>query len=112
MESIKQFIVDNWQFISFGLVVLFELLILIFKKKNKTLLLDNSAYSSLVRLVKEAEEKFGSGSGEDKLRYVISNFLREKHIGNLTEFNGIIKAMVDDILECPTKKGGYGRESK
>jgi len=103
MEEIKQFIVSNYQFIVLGIVALIQVILALFRKKSKVEIFDDSATSSLVDLTIEAEMKYGSGNGKEKLDYVYEKFV-EKH-PSLKPYRKAVVNLVEHILSSPQKKG-------
>ena len=104
METFLNFLVKYWQYISVALVVIFEFILMVIKKKPQVF--DNSLTADLVELIKIAEERFGEGHGVDKLSYVVEE-ASKKHSSIPPQ---VISFFVDSILNTPTKKGGLGRE--
>lgn len=109
---IVDFLRDNWQYISAGLVVLLDILILIFKRRLKVnYTLPSSWYPDLIDIVSEAEDVFGAGHGSEKLHYVKQRMKARiglKYNDGVLDF--MIGEFVERILNTPTKKGGCGRE--
>jgi hypothetical protein len=102
-ETIKNFIVNNWDFISLLLVCLLELLIIIFKKSKKQII-DRSYTVELLRLIVEAEKTFGSGHGVEKKEYVMKQFFAQ-HPDYTKDFSSIIGEQIEVLLSSPQKKG-------
>lgn len=130
MEEIKQFIVQNWQFISFALVVFFEFVLMFIKRRSKFVVQDTSIYQFLIDIINEAEGLFASGNGIAKKEFVIARF-KERYQKTVEDWisyykkthpfdRGNDEKILDDtlsyfiekILSTPQKKGGFGRESK
>lgn len=120
-ETIKNFIVDNWQFISIVLSILLSFIFtLVFKKKPKVTIPDDtlvSAFSLLPQWINEAEDKFGRGHGEEKLRYVIylaCSFLAQQinvSVPVILDFYGSnLKEAINNIMATP--KSHNGKEVK
>lgn len=103
METFLNFLVTNWQYISIGLVVVLDIILILCRK---TKVIDNSLTSILVALIKSAEVECADGKA--KLNYVL------EHIRDYKEFDTLplwyISNQVEAILATPTKKGGLGRE--
>lgn len=112
MQEIIDFIVENHTVLLVSLSALLEFVvffIVLLKKK------DNPALDMVIRelpnLIYKAEIKFGAGSGETKLGYVLMVALQlyEKLTGvHLVEGCAIekrLKQCVEEILKTPQKKG-------
>lgn len=100
----KEFLVENWQFISTALLTVVCIILALAKKKPVNQILDNSAYKDLIILIKQAEEKFGSGHGKDKLDYVITSFCNLKSLDRDTFLKCSIQSKVENILATPERK--------
>lgn len=105
METFLNFLVNYWQYISIGLVVLLELILMIIKRK-KVSVLPEGLLNFILTSICEAEVKFGSGRGSDKFTYVLTQVSQTYP----TVSSDAVKAIVDFVLTSPTKKGGLGRE--
>lgn len=107
MNEVSKFIVDNWQYISIAIIVLLEIVLLIVKRFKLKLNLPTSIYEKVCKLVKEAEQTFGAGHGDEKLKYVVSRYLQEEKVPGCfySEFSWWVKCIVEDILGTPQKKG-------
>lgn len=103
MDVVKDFLVSYWPYISVGIVVILDIIIMVIKKKP----FDPTIYSRLVLLIGLAEKEFGEGHGEEKLNFVIDEFLKDSQVKYSKAF---IASCVETILSLPTKKGGFGRE--
>lgn len=99
MKEVIQFIESNWQYISFGLLVIAEVVLFILKKRNKTQIIDNGLFKKVIDLVIQAENKFGSGHGSEKLDFVITSLSNE----GVPE--SMLKSIVEYVLTSPEKKG-------
>lgn len=99
MKTILDFIVNNWQYLSFALVVLLEFVLLIIKRK-KTVSIPEGIITDLINLINEAEVKLGAGNGKDKLEYVINTILIKYPCLDISA----IKEAVEFILTSPQKK--------
>lgn len=112
MEKVINFIVENYQLLLIVLQALLEVVIfltvLIKKKDNPAL---DMVLRELPNLISKAELKFGAGSGETKLGYVVmvASQLYEKLTGLALQGDCAIvkkiKQCVEDILKTPQKKG-------
>lgn len=100
MESLKEFIVNNWQYISAALVVVLEIILMLIKKNPKVI--DPSIYSKITSLIQDAEKTFGSGHGEEKKQFVVSSFLASSPIDTYPK--KFVEFVVEDILSTPEKK--------
>lgn len=120
-ETIKNFIVDNWQFISIVLIIICNILLWLIRRKEKKTSFDVALENFLLDVplyVIEAEKKFGAGEGKKKHEYVVKQ-CRSYLVNQLgrtltkTEQNTIdrdVYFQIDSVLCSPTKKGGLGRE--
>ena len=106
MQAFLEFIQAYWQYISFGILIFIEVLLLILKR---TKIVDPSIYARLVSLVKLAEEAYGPGQGKAKLDAVVGVFLED--CGDKYPRSQVEK-IVEEILETPQKKGVTRNESK
>ena len=106
MEQFSQFIVNNWQYISIGLICVLEIILFILKKNSKYIIQDDSFYSELSELIFTAERLYSHGP--DKLNYVLEKFF-ERH-PYMKDFSEPVVAAIEYLLCLPTKKGGFGRE--
>lgn len=107
MNEVITFIVNYWQYISIGLVAVLEIILLILKGRKPAVLSDGQ-YQHLIDWIIAAEKTFGNGEGDKKLQYVIKMFRATYPTSSMEDW--CIKATVNEILKCPTKKGGLGRE--
>lgn len=105
METFLNFLVNYWQYISVALVVLLELILMIIKRK-KVSVLPEGLLNFILTSICEAEIKFGTGHGTEKLSFVL-NKVSETYP---TVSSDAVKHIVDFVLTSPTKKGGLGRE--
>lgn len=115
-ETFKNFIVDNWQFISIALVILCNIILIFIKRKEKRSTFDaalENVISAIPMYVIEAENKFGNGHGSEKYEYVkdLCSSLVFNELGReLTKtekkwFDGHVKQTIDFVLTAPQKKG-------
>lgn len=100
MESLKNFIVENWQFISSALLALLTIIAMIIKKKPINKYVDEF-YGELVSLIQAAEISFGSGSGKDKKKFVLGTFMARHPDYDVYQ----VSDAIEDILTTPLKKG-------
>lgn len=105
--KVIEFIQEYWPYLSTIIVVVVDLIIFIFKK-TKVKFNDEGFFGDLIRFVEEAELKFGPGTGEEKLNYVIDAIVSQRSYYKGHE--DFIEMAVDEVLSLPTKKGGPGRE--
>lgn len=104
MEFIN-FLLDNWQYFSVCLIIVLDVFLFIFGK-NKTQIVDDGVYSLLIELVRESESLFKNG--EDKLDYVVDNFLARRPCLKSSD-RRLVVGLVENILSTPQKKGdNYG----
>ena len=105
MQQILNFITTNYELIISGVLLVISIITFILRK-GKCILIDNSASSKLIDLIKEAEKKFGSGHGEDKLSYVICKYFDYMQIPAADQhwLYIIVKDTVEKILSTPQKK--------
>lgn len=106
MDVIFDFISTHYQLIINLVILAISIVVFILRKPNKNVLLDPSASSTLIDLIKEAENKFGSGHGEDKLSYVICKYfdLAKISLSDQHWLYIIVKDLVEKILSTPSKK--------
>lgn len=106
MQEIGNFLVDNWRLILEVILLIASVCIAIFRRRPLTKIFDSSAYSNLITLVQEAEEKFGAGNGYEKLQFVLNKYLKIKNLEDLDDWdkNSLI-VMIERILSTPQKKG-------
>lgn len=106
--KVQQFIdwlVVNWQFVSSAAIsIVTFILLLIFKRRPS--IIDNSQYKDILVLINEAEKKFGSGHGEEKLNYVLDTYLNFKGLERSYWNISSVKHLIEYILSSPQKKGG------
>lgn len=106
MDELVNFLKDYWQYISIAIVVLFDILLILLKRKPKFY----GYVLDLVDYIQDAEKEYGAGHGDEKLNSVIDRKIRKENMPN-TQFNrDCIAHLVERILQTPTKKGGLGRE--
>lgn len=110
MKEVIQFIQDYWQYISVAIIFIFEIILMIIKKKPKTQVFDGSIYSQVIEWIKEAETLFGPGNGDTKFTYVLGKYMSIRPTLSEEEATAVLDIIVDDVLSTPTKKGGHGRE--
>lgn len=79
METILNFVVENWQYISIALVIVLELVLMLFKKRSKFVVQDTSIYQFLIDIINEAENLYAPGTGSSKKEYVIARFKERYH---------------------------------
>lgn len=109
------FITQYWQYLSFGLVFILNILILIFKRRSKCEILDSSVITQLMQLILEAEHKYVSGF--DKKNYVIEKFKESnpylieqlkkdfyKDFSPMRSVDSVISNLIEFILSTPQKK--------
>lgn len=121
METFLNFLVNYWQYISVGLVFIFEIILLIVKKRPMSLDAFQSAWNEAMKKIPSyiyAIEHHDELSGEGKkeavvqrtLSYISGELDRELTEKEVSRVEGSISAFIEAILYCPTKKGGLGRE--
>ena len=106
MDSFVNFIQNYWQVILAVITVILEIVLLIIKKRPLTEILDNSAYKDLIILIKDAEAMYGEKNGQKKLEYVLTAFCNLKGINKDSWNYESVKALIENVLETPQKKGG------
>ena len=121
MEIVK-FLEDYWQYISVALVFIFEIIIMIVKRRPMSLDAFQSAWDSALKKIPSfivlaeslSDEYTGSGKKEivlnRTLKYIQDELGRELTDKEEARVEGSISAFIEAILYCPTKKGGQGRE--
>lgn len=107
MENVINFLLHHYREIILGIIAVLEIVILILKR-GKSVALTDSQIQNVINWICEAETKYGSGNGSEKLNYVISQFRLYYPISNCEDW--VLRVMIDGILKTPTKKGGPGRE--
>lgn len=120
----KEFLVNNWQYISIGILCLLDVLIIILKRRPKKWdELNNIISQAIAKLpgfIQSAETMGSDYTGMDKKNFVVSwifEFIQNalKRDLSLSEEQYCYKAIswaIENILDCPTKKGGCGREQE
>lgn len=109
MEVVWRFIMEHWMFCSsIALEVVFGVLLLLKKGKcNEPLL---SVVSSLPRFIVFAENKFGSGHGEEKKKYVMElaiDYFKDLTGVDIKDKSSLVtylSSKIEDILKTPLKK--------
>lgn len=120
MEKVLQFLVDYWQFISSGILILLSILLFIFRRKPKSWNEFLDCLSSVLFWVPEAvvtAEMPGEDGVSKKevaldilLDLVENRLKRELTKKELNCFYQLMSGQIESVLNCPTKKGGIGRE--
>ena len=109
--NIVDFFREYWSYISFGLVVLFEIILLVVKRFKVDVKLPSNSYSSVIELIKQAEQIYGAGHGKEKLNYVVELYLKKNEIKYFdNEVRYFISNLVESILSTPEKKGVSNEE--
>lgn len=105
--QIVNFLRDHWQLISFILVIILEIVLLIVKRFKVIVKMPDDTLEQLITYVKDAEDIYGSGHGEEKLNYVIKRYFQENDFDDSfkTSIEFCIKLLVEQILSTPQKKG-------
>lgn len=102
MEKFVEFFVENWQLlVKLAVLLLTALLVILLKKRPVNTTVDNSLIAHLVSWVIDAESLYGSGHGDEKLKFVIEK--ARLYLGDLFNEKDITK-MVEFILSSPEKK--------
>lgn len=109
MENVVNFLLHHYREVILVISVLINLIIFVINR-GKTTIYDASAYSTLLTLINEAEEKFGPGRGADKLEYVVRQYIDLKNLDNNFWTRSSLVLIIERLLNSPTKKGGPGRE--
>lgn len=104
-NALVDFLIENWKLISILVLLVVDFILLLFRR-NKTQIYDSSAYSHLLTLVNEAEEKFGSGHGEEKLQYVLDGYFALTGIKDDSWNRSSVRILIERILSAPQKKKG------
>lgn len=100
METILNFIVKNWQFISASLVIILEFVLLLIKR-GKTISIPEGFTRLIIELCSVAEKEYGAGNGDKKFQYVFEAVKKLYPTIN----RQAVKECVELILETPQKKG-------
>ena len=104
MELFIDWISTNWQWVaSVGASLIYFILLLIYKRRPYVV--DDSAYSDIVRLTIEAENIYGAGHGSEKLDYVLNHVVNDDSLP-MCVIKYAYKPLVEKILSTPHKKGG------
>lgn len=122
MEKFLQVLVDYWQFISSGILILLSILLFIFRRKPKTWNEFLDCLSSVLYWVPHVIQQVESFEDVDglptKKEYALQVLLdlvenrlkRELTTKELNCFYQLMSEQIESVLTCPTKKGGIGRE--
>ncbi len=106
MHDIITFLVENWRLILEFVLLIGSVVVACTRKRPFTKIFDASAYSNLITLVQEAEEKFGAGHGYEKLQFVLNKYLKIKNLEDIDDWNkSSLIVMIERILSTPQKKG-------
>lgn len=118
--QIVEFLRDYWSYISSGILVLLSVILAIIKNrpsaKDVLLTAVRNVLTYIPTLVCMAEERGESGNAKKEYVLCTALDLVEEKIGrDLTEveckrFYKCLSGYIETILDCPTKKGGFGRE--
>lgn len=119
MEQFSQFLVNHWDLISSAVILLISVIFYIIKKRPLSLDEFQSALDELYRnlpyFIQYAERFVGK---DFKKEYVLERSVRfvSDKIGRALTDKETAKVIagaeytLEEILDCPTKKGGLGRE--
>lgn len=122
MENLVNFFREYWQYISIGIVVAIDIVIIFIKKRPKKYDEFVECIGHLFALVPSyiysAEEQYPSGQGDIKKLYVLEELchILEGRLGRdlndteLSYFYNTFTRYIESVLETPVKKGGPGRE--
>lgn len=110
MKEFITFLGENWRFLVYVfLTVLSTILVIRFKRKAK--LSTGSLMDKVLDWIITAEQKFGSGHGEEKLSYVLVN--ASAYLISLGFDHSVVKEiipglidLIETILSTPQKKEG------
>lgn len=118
-----QFLLDNWQFISAALVILFTIIGYFIKRKPKKYdQFVDAVQAIMIKIpgfIYDVEQENPDVAGSQKKEYVLNIALKciEDYMlkRELTEkefdyFYKTISWFVEKVMLAPTKKGGLGRE--
>lgn len=89
-----------------GLVLILIIISMIIKKNPLTEIIDSSITSELLELIIEAESRFGSGHGSEKLQFVVSSYVSKHPWSANDSSEAVVKTLVEYILSSPSKKKG------
>lgn len=100
------FITQYWQYISFGLIFILDIVILIVKRVKLQFKVPQNSYTYLIEAIKEAEKIYGSGHGKEKLNYVVESYMKHFDIPGYfaSETQYYVKGLIESILNTPQKK--------
>lgn len=110
MEKFSQFLVDNWQYISSAIAAIFSIIIIIIKKRPKTLddFVEALNYS-LTLVPQQCAVVEHDGDGSEKKRQVVKfavNSVRNSLHRELTDAEVALiekraSVLVEDVLDAP-----------
>lgn len=106
----KDFIINNWQWIACLVVGTIELFFVIFKKSQKVDTLKEKILSLLPVLISMAEELLGPGVGSEKKRFVSDLLHRLLRIDS--SYDQFVSSAIESILSTPTKKAERKNDEK
>ena len=120
--KIVDILVEYWQYISIGILVIFDVIYIIIKKRPKHYdEFVDAVRDCLIKVpvfIKNVEGVYDSGlERKDQCMSLLLTYIQTKLGRNLSEkeldyFIHSVSWMVESVLETPTKKGGYGREDE
>lgn len=115
MEAFVEFLRENWRFLVELLCLVLSIILLLLKKKNKVVISSSVISDVLVNLpayIEHAEEKYGSGHGNEKLKFVMSEAIKFLEIETglstadiLRSYGETLILNIENILSTPQKKG-------
>lgn len=109
MKEVLDFIVQYWQYISVGVVLIINILIFIIKKRPVMVQesLKQVLLSLLPGFIAGAEEAIGHGNGSTKLALVLNacdDWLQNNGFSLTPELKKFIGLSIENILSTPQKK--------
>lgn len=120
--KLVEFLTNYWPYISCGILILLDVLVMIIKKKpsSKDVLMEavRKCYLKLPFAIQDAEEKCDSGTAkkeyvlEELLSFIEAYCKRELNNAELRMFFNSFSYLIEEVLSTPTKKGGPGREDE
>lgn len=108
MEDLVSFLIDNWKFLVYVVLLLVSVILAIVRRTIVNVIPESVVLElsdSIIMYVNEAEKLFPeAGSGKRKLMYVVErckDFCKETKVSISSDF---VFALVEKILSTPQKK--------
>lgn len=103
----KEFLVNNWQWIACLVIGTIELFFVIFKKSQKLDTVKEKILALLPAVIGLAEEVFGPGVGSKKKAFVLNEIKQIFAVGHVNlgdSYDSFISSAIESILSTPEKK--------